>query len=51
LQQSKQEEYIVLHLKLTAEPRHFIQDNQKMSVVSDFNLFFSTLTLENTDIT
>ena len=41
----------ILHLKLTAEPRHFIQNKQKMSVVSNFNVFSSTLTWENTDIT
>jgi len=45
LQQSKQYEYT------SAEQRHFIQSNQKMSVISDFtHVFSSTLTWENTDI-
>jgi len=42
---------IILNLKLKGEPRYFIQNNQKMFVVSDFNVFFHTLTWENTDIT
>ena len=39
---------IILDLKLKGEPRYFIQNNQKMSVVSHFNVFSSTMTWENT---